>query len=296
MSRLTTRDKSLVDLVDGLAPTEGITSTAWPGLTVVRCSSSLPRQPMTYVPSLCVVLQGQKRVYFGEQVLKYDPSNYLMVTVGLPLDVEIEASPENHLLALALEIEMAAVSQLLIDLGDEPEEKTRMESRSPALFVSRIDSDLSEALGRLLRAVSRPTDLKVLGPSINREIIYRILRGEQGDMLRTLLLRSNMAHRIARIARYLKDHCAEPWTVELVARKWGMSKSTLHHNFRDVTGMSPLQFIKRTRLHEARAIILEQQMGVAEAGFKVGYESPSQFSREFKRLFGVSPGKATLLA
>jgi len=272
---------------------DGPTPAAWPGLTLFRSGTTLPRQPVTYMPSLCVVLQGQKRVWVGDEALVYDPLNYLVATLGLPLEFEIQkAAPKEPLLALVLELDLAAVGQLLVDLDDDAEAGIPTETHGPALFVSTLDEDLRAALGRLLAAASKPRDLEILGPSINREILYRVLSGEQGRLLRSLMVGDSATHRISRVVRHLAEHCTEHWTIDGIAARWGMSTSTLHHSFRRVTGMSPLQFIKRTRLHKARMMMFERGLGAAEAAFEVGYESPSQFSREFKRLFGMSPSRA----
>jgi len=184
------------------------------------------------------------------------------------------------------------LARLVLLSVDDPPQRLPVTSHSqPALFVSRTSSTLQGALIRLLRLLSNPTDLRILGSSIVREILYRVLQGEQGGQLRHLVLRDSGSHRIATLVRFLNENYSERLTIADTARAASMSNSTLHHRFREVTSMSPLQYLKKIRLHHARTMMVDRGLNATEAGLQVGYGSASQFSREFKRLFGYPPGQ-----
>lgn len=293
---------------------EGRNATDWPGLSVVRFSQP-GHQVMPFMASLCVAIQGEKRIYVGNEAFTYGPLQYLVVSLALPLEAEItRASVQDPFLGLVLEFDMGLLGQLLIDMEGSAaptnadlrlggrlrgHSRTRPnqsqgdrihpdEVNSP-VYVSPMDKPLEEALGRLLRALTDPLDRQALATSINREILYRLIRGEQGDRVRSLALQNGASRRMARIVRYLSEHFSEPIAIEQLARDWGLSTSALHHSFHKATGMSPLQFLKKTRLHRARALMLDEGMDASSAAYEVGYGSLPQFSREFKRMFGMCP-------
>ncbi len=287
------RGGELADLVGALAPEDGVHDTDWPGLLVSRASAPMPRVPVPYRPSLCVVVQGRKQIFLGDETFTYDPLHYLVIPLALPLEMEIgRASREKPVLGLGLEFDMATVSELLLSIDDSPSPKQTAGPDPQAIFVSRIDTAMQDAMIRLLRLLSDPTELRILGPSVVREILFRSLQSEQGGQLRRLVLRDGGSHRIASLIRYLHENLTEPLSIEDIAGVAGMSTSTLHHKFRDVTGMSPIQFLKKILLHHARMLMVDQGLNAGEAGYQVGYATPSQFSREFKRLFGLPPGQA----
>ena len=286
------KDSVLAGLVGSIAVEDGLFDTIWPGLAVSRISTPLPRQPVPYKPSLCIVVQGQKQIFLGERAYTYDPLHYLVVPIAMPLEMEVaNATKKNPILGLGLELDLTTISELLLNVDDPPPPSSVARHSQPALFVSRVSFTLQDALIRLFRLLTNPTDLRVLGPSIVREILYRVLQSEQGGQLRHLVLRDSNSHRIASITRFLNENFSERLSIDDIARVAGMSTSALHHRFREVTSMSPLQYLKKIRLHHARTLMVAQGLNAGEAGFQVGYTNPSQFNREFKRLFGVPPGQ-----
>ncbi len=284
---------TLVPLIEKYAVKEGITETEWPGLVLGRSSQPVPRFPLLYVPCICVVAQGRKHVYVADDPIVYDPLHYLVVALPMPLEAEIVvASPKEPFLALALEIDVSMVGKLLLEMAEEELQPETMISPTPAIYASPMNDDLLEAVVRLLRALEAPADRRILGPGAVREILYHILRGEQGSFLRALALRDNGSHRIARIVRFLQNNYNQSLDISSIARFAGMGNSTLHHAFEKIVGQSPIQYLKKIRLHQARLMIVSNGLGASEAAYKVGYNNPSQFSREFKRQFGLPPSRA----
>jgi AraC-like DNA-binding protein len=281
--------ESLADLVARWAPHDGRHATPFPGLSVVRLSRPSARLPVVYKSCICFVAQGSKRAFFGDKVFNYDRQNYLVVSVPLPFETEIfEASPQEPFFSIALQIDPTAVTDLLleIDAGSAP---ATAQVAQPGIFVSPLHEDLGSAVRRLMAALSTPMNRKILAPLAAREILYHVLSGEQGDLLRAVVLHDSRTQRIARVLRFLNAHYGEPLTISAMAREAHMSPSTLHHTFKEVTSVSPLQYLKQIRLHQARLLLMNQGLSAGEVAYRVGYNSPSQFSREFKRLFGAAP-------
>ncbi len=284
------RSKELAKLVASIAKEDGLFETNWPGLVVSRISTPLPRQPVSYKPSLCIVVQGQKQIFLGDREYVYNPFQYLVVPVALPLEMEISrASHGKPLLGLGLELDLTVISELLLTIDDSSHPFPSTKSNQSALFISRTSFSLQDALIRLLRLLSNTVDLKILGASIVREILYRVLQSEQGSQLRSLVFRDGASHRIAGLIGFLNDNYDRKMSILKIARFAGMSESALHHKFREVTNMSPLQYVKKIRLHHARTMMVDRGLNATEAGYHVGYTNPSQFSREFKNLFGLAP-------
>ncbi len=278
--------------VGSIAVEDGMFETLWPGLLVSRMSSPLSRQPVPYRPSLCMVVQGQKQIFLGERVYTYDPLHYLVVPMALPLEMEInKASKECPVLGLGLDLDLTLVSEVLLNIDDPLPPSLGVGHQQSALLISRTTITLQDALIRLFRLLANPTDLRILGPSVVREILYRVLQGEQGQQLRQLVLRDSNSHRIAGLVRFLNENYNERLSIKDIAQVAGMSTSALHHKFREVTSMSPLQYLKKIRLHHARTMMVDRGLNAGEAGFQVGYTNPSQFSREFKSMFGLPPGQ-----
>ncbi len=293
----TLAQKTLVELIERQVTEDGRVASKWPGLSFYRTSRPAPPQPVVYKPCLCLVAQGSKRAHLGDRVYVYDSMRYLVLSVPLPVKAGVtEASPEKPFLSLVFEIDTSTISELLLEVAEHdaspnPGAGARGVSGIgvSGMYVSRIDEDLTGAVIRLLQVLDDPTDLSVLGPQYSREILYRVLRGEQGHLLRTAALAASRSHQVAQVIRFMEAHYEQPLDIPTLAREAGMSTSSLHHTFKDVTSMSPLQYLKQIRLHRARLMMLEQGSGAGEAAYQVGYGSPSQFSREFKRLFGQSP-------
>jgi AraC-like DNA-binding protein len=262
-------------------------TTAIPSLTLHRWET--PTEPASYMlpPSLCLIAQGSKRVMLGEDVYVYDANHFLITSVGLPVVAQIiEASREKPYLGLTLELDLRTIAQLMVD-SDQTLPRTPQAGR--AMAVSEVPLPLLNAFQRLIDLLDEPEDIPILAPLVQREIFYRLLMGDQGPRLRQITTAGSQSHQIARAIDWLKDNFNQPLRVDDLAAYSGMSTSSLHHHFRSLTAMSPLQFQKRLRLNEARQLMLTKRMDAATASFQVGYESPSQFSREYSRLFGTPP-------
>ncbi|MFY9824178.1 MAG: AraC family transcriptional regulator N-terminal domain-containing protein [Thermoanaerobaculia bacterium] len=251
--------------------------------------SSTPTEPLHGVtkPSFCVIAQGSKEVLLGDIRYRYDPAHYLLATVELPVVGQvIEASAERPYLSLRLELDPALVGSVMVEAG-HLSLGTRGDVR--AIDVSPLDAELLDATVRLARLLDSPAEERVLRPLITREIVYRLLMGEQGNRLRHLALLGGHTDRIAEAVERLRREFNQPLRIDSLARELGMSVSGFHHHFKAVTAMSPLQFQKQLRLQEARRILFGESLDAASAGYRVGYDDASQFSREYKRLFGQPP-------
>src|SRR5947209_3161844 len=277
------------ELVERIARAIGEDGTVQPlqGLHLSR--SSLPLKPLHSVlkPSVCVIAQGSKEVLLGESRYRHDPSHYLLATVELPRVSQVpEASKERPYLSLRLELAPILVSSVMVEAGHS---SPRDHADVRATDVSPLDGNLLDAFVRLVRLLDSPAEARVLLPLITREIIYRLLMGEQGGRLRHLALQGGYTPHIARAVGRLRQDFDQPLHIEELARELGMSVSGFHHHFKAVTAMSPLQFQKRLRLQEARRLMLGEDLDAASAAYRVGYHDASHFNREYKSLFGVPP-------
>lgn len=260
---------------------------AAPGLFLYRFSSSTgPRYGVTE-PSFCVIAQGSKEVLLGKERYRYDASHYLLVSAQLPVAGHIvDASKEQPYLAVRLVLDPAVVTEVLIEAGLHA---SGMDGAIKVMAVSRLDVSLLDAVVRVVRLLDSPGDYGVLAPLVVREIIYRLCLGEQGGRLRQIAVSGGRAHRIAKAIELLRTNHGKALGIAGLARQLGMSVSGLHHHFKAATGMSPLQFQKRFRLQEARRLLLAGDVDAATAGYRVGYDDASHFSREYRRLFGEPP-------
>jgi AraC-like DNA-binding protein len=276
----------LVALATEFAPADGGHDTAIPGLQLLRLDEPGALLPARYEPGLVIVLQGRKQARLGGQTLVYDALHHLVVSVTmLPLSQVIEASRDRPYLCVRLQADPREIGSLVT---------ASPETLAPAmpaqgLELARTSPELLDATLRLLRLLKAPKDAPVLAPLVLREIYYRVLTGELGPRLRQLSVADSHAQRIARAIDLLKRRFAEPLRVEDVAKAAAMSPSSFHEHFKQITTMSPLQYQKQLRLHHARGLMLGQGLDEAEAGHRVGYESASQFSREYRRMFGAPP-------
>ncbi len=263
------------------------TTEPLPGLYLSR--SSLPLKPLHSVvePSLCVIAQGSKEVLLGNSRYRYDPSHYLLASVELPrVSQVLEASQERPYLSLRLNLAPTLVGSVMVEADHSlPEDHADVR----AIVVSPLDGNLLDACVRLVRLLDSPAEAPVLLPLITREIIYRLLMGEQGARLRHLAILGGYTSPIARAVEQLRQALDQPLRIEQMARELGMSVSGFHHHFKAVTAMSPLQFQKRLRLEEARRLMLGEDLDAASAAYRVGYRDASHFNREYKSLFGVPP-------
>lgn len=276
----------MIRLLSALAIDEGYTLTALPDVRLLRSNRPLERTPVLYEPGIVIVVQGRKRGFLGDQVFLYDDQHYLVVSVPVPFTMETDASPTAPLLAIYLRLDHAMAADVCLQI-DERSGVTSAEPRG--LYSSPMEDALAASVLRLLEALSTPPDGDVLGPWIVREIYYRILSGAQGGSLRAALAQQGRFGMVARAIRVIHGRYGEALTVEELAREAGMSSPTFHAHFRAMTGTSPMRYLQSTRLHQARLIMLRERTTAAAAAAAVGYESASQFSREFRRLFGRPP-------
>lgn len=258
--------------------------TAVPGLILSRSRVTTKLTAGMYYPLLCVVAQGRKRIFLGNEEFRYDPNSYLVASVDLPVSGQVIEAP---CLGATLALDPAAIAALLLEMPPATGER----AASKALAVNPLDDDLLDPLLRLLRLLDRPGEIPVLAPLIEREILYRLLCGPRGEMLRQLAQPSSQLSQISRAINLIRQRYNQKNRVDELARTAGMSVTSFHRHFRAVTAMSPLQFQKRIRLQEARRLLLSRDAGAARVSFDVGYESASQFSREYRRLFGAPPGR-----
>lgn len=267
--------------------------TAIPGLEMVGSDSSTSCVSSVYDPSLAFIVQGSKSVNFGDRELVYGPLSYLVSSVHMPvLGRVIDASEEAPYLAMKITVEPQEVSNLVMEMGSRLPLDAAAEAcpeASCGLCLARMDLGMLDAVTRLTSLLDSPEDIGVLTPLIRREIIYRALIGEMGARMRKFAVADSQVHRVSRVIEVLKVRFTESLRVKDLAGEVNMSESALFHTFKQVTRMSPLQFQKKLRLHEARRLMLSEGLEAATASYRVGYESPSHFSREYSRLFGAPP-------
>jgi AraC-like DNA-binding protein len=282
------RQRELAARVARFASVDGTHESPLDSLALIRSSVATLCMPTVYEPCLAIVVQGRKRALLNDEVFQYDALNYLVVSVTLPaMGQVLEASPERPYLCLRLTLDLEEIARLLLELGERQAPKPAPPDRG--LFVARMDEPLLDAVLRMVRLLEAPEDIAVLAPVIRREIYYRVLRAELGHRLVDLARGGGGNHRIVRAIEWLKQRYDAPLRIEELARAVHMSPSALHHRFKAVTAMSPLQYQKHLRLHEARRLMFAQGVDCAAAGHQVGYDSASQFNREYRRLFGAPP-------
>ena len=283
--RVTANREELTERINRTVFEDGA-KEVFPGFFLAR--SSRPSQSLNtvYQPAFCFIAQGRKRALLGEEVFRYDPGHYLLFTVDLPLIFQIEkATPHEPYLGLRLDLDPSLVASVLVEADIKIK---KGDASTKAMDVHSIDANLLDAVVRLVRLADEPESSRVLAPLIVKEIIYRLLAGGQGARLGHLL-QAGDTQRISRAIGHLREHFDEPLKIDDFARQLGMSVSGFHHHFKSVTAMSPLQFQKQIRLQEARRLMLGEDLDAASAGFRVGYEDPSYFSRDYKKLFGSPP-------
>ncbi|MFE1961019.1 AraC family transcriptional regulator N-terminal domain-containing protein [Streptomyces sp. NPDC059479] len=266
-------------------------TTAIDGVLISKVERSDPPAPSMSGTVLAVIAQGAKRLALGNRVFEYHAGQYLIASVDLPVTGQFtEASPEYPAMGVGLTLEPSAVAELLLQAG--PGEAPRAGgSAVPGIAVSDAPDALLDAVVRLLRLLDEPRDRTVLAPLVKREILWRLITGEQGGTVRQLGLADSSLSHVARAVRWIREHYAQPFKVEEVAQLSGMSVSAFYRNFQAVTAMSPIQFQKQIRLQQARLLLATHPNDVTGVGHRVGYDSSSQFSREYRRQFGASPSQ-----
>jgi AraC-like DNA-binding protein len=278
--------EELAERLAGALPRDGVAELQ-PGLYISRFGRPHDLVHGFLDPCFCVIAQGAKALTFGGDVFRYGPAQYMVSTVGLPMTAQVvEASPERPYLGLRLALDPSVVASVAVESGLV---RPRGDGGVSAVDVSLLDVDLLDATVRLVRLLDKPGDYRALSPLIVREIVYRLLTGTQGSRMRHLATFGGHAHRMVRAVEKLRANFDKPLRIEAVARELGMSASGFHAHFKAVTAMSPLQFQKQLRLQEARRLMLSENYDAAEAAYKVGYDDPAYFSRDYKRHFGEPP-------
>jgi AraC-like DNA-binding protein len=277
----------IVTLLHALAPAEGYSLTPLPSVRILRSDRALARTPVLYDPGVVIVCQGRKRGYFGDQLYLYDERHYLAVSVPVPFSMETDATAERPLLALYLHLDFALAADVAAQIdrlgGTHPVQPPRSMMSTP------MDDAMQVSVLRFLEAMHDPLEAAVLGPALLRELYFRVLSGAQGGSMREALAARGQFGRIGRSLRLIHASYAQQLGVTELAEAAGMSVPSFHTHFKAITQVSPMQYVKSTRLHQARLLMVRQHLTAEAASLAVGYTSPSQFSREFKRLFGLTP-------
>ncbi|HHY0495499.1 AraC family transcriptional regulator [Vibrio parahaemolyticus] len=281
--------QKLAKLIDRWTGNANQYDTPISGLRFSRWTTPAPPTSYTHNPSICLIAQGRKRVLLGEESFIYDANHFLISSVDLPIIANIiEASEEQPYLGLIVELDLTEISQLIID---SELAFTQSKEAQKGIAVGELSESLLGAFVRLAELLDEGQNIKILAPIIKREIFYRLLMSEQGTRLHQIVTAGSHSHQIAKAIDWLKNNFVKPLSVGDLASYTGMSKSSFYTHFRSMTSMTPLQFQKKLRLSEARRLMLTENLDAMAATFKVGYESPSQFSREYSRLLGAPPSK-----
>lgn len=293
VAAITEKQAELVQGIKRYATNDGTHSTTIPSLYFSRTSYIEGPVYAVQGPALCIIAQGAKKFMVAESSYDYDPFHYLVVSLDLPHVGQItQADPQSPLLCMSLHFE----PELIFDIIQNSGLSMSVENDSNrGMFVGEINQHLLDACCRLVRLLDTPQDIPALAALIIREIFYRILQAKQGDFLKQIGVNDSHARKIAEVTRIIKQEFAKPLRIDNLAKSANMSVASLHRHFKQVTAMSPLQYQKQLRLQEARRLLLSSQINAADAGFQVGYESPSQFSREYARMFGLPPKSDTNL-
>ena len=277
----------LAAIIDKHTANEGTTDSPIPGLQLFKSTVPNLPTPTVFNPSLCLLVQGQKQVLLHNDIYPYTVSEFLVVSVDLPVTGKVTvATPDTPYLALKIDIDVSTLSELLLSMDNS---LIQSKSFSRGLNVAKADHVVADSILRMLRMLDTPKDIPVLSSNMMREILYRVLQSEYGHLLTSITFKGSHIERISNAIRAIKKDFNKPLTVNSLAEIAGMSVSGFHAHFKTVTSMSPLQFQKQLRLIEARHLMLSENMDAAAAAYQVGYESASQFSREYVRMFGTPP-------
>lgn len=292
------REERMAALIGRLAPAEGYTMSALDAVKFLRANGPLPRTPVLYDPCIIVLCSGRKRGFFAGREFVYDAQHFLVLSLPIPFESQTEASPDEPMLAISIRVDLGVLAELALSVPPPASASASASASGDAdarpaevsgIQSTPLDDRLGDAVVRLLDALTSDMEAAVLGPAILREIYFRVLCGPQGQALRASLAYQSNFGRIGKALRMIHAGYDQPLSVDTLASASAMSVAAFHAAFKSVTGTSPLQYIKATRLHKARMLMIQQGINASVAASQVGYESPSQFSREFKRFFGRSP-------
>ncbi len=287
MSNLKENQHKITNLLEKLAVDQGMHPTILDGVRLLRADTSHPRCPVLYDPSIVIVGRGRKRGYIGSTCYVYDPHNYLVLSVPMPFECETEIGPDGPMLGVSVRVDVGVVGELLLKMKRRP--VLNPDDGPLGICATPLDEKMTEAVARLLESLQNPDDAQILGPQIMREITYHVLCGKHGAALQALITMNSNVGQIQLALHRMQTQLNEQIDIATLAEEAGMSPSSFHHIFKSVTATSPLQYLKTIRLHKARMLMVHEGLSAGEAAEKVGYESASQFSREFKRFFGASP-------
>lgn len=277
------------DAIARHALADGTFTTPLPGVTLIRCASPTLPMPVIYEPTVCFVAQGRKRAALGERLFHYDPASYLVATVGLPvMGAVVEASEAAPYLCMQLDLDPALLGELTLQ---HPRPLPAATDDSAGLTLGAMTSPLLEAATRLLKLLDTPQDIAPLAPLALRELLYRLISSEHGEVFHHMARTDTRQAQIARAILWLRANYRDASRIDMLAEVAGMSRSSFHAHFKAVTAMSPLDFRGQLRMQEARRLMVGEGLDAATAGHRVGYDSPSQFSREYARLFGLPPAR-----
>jgi AraC-like DNA-binding protein len=281
--------QQLTEKIKKLKDNENYLDTLLPDVRLLYGTQPYARTPVMYQPGIIFLFSGHKIGYINERVFRYDPNEYLLLTVPLPFECETFATEAVPLAGIRLNIDILQLQELLMDIGED--ELFRPSMAASGINSATLTDEILCAIERLLDVMERPLDARILGKQIVREILYHILLGPGGGALLALVSRQTHFSLIGRVLKRIESQYTENLSVDQLAAEANMSVSAFHHNFKSVTSTSPLQYLKSYRLHKARMMMIHDGMKASAAALRVGYESASQFSREFKRYFGVTPGE-----
>jgi AraC-like DNA-binding protein len=274
-------------LVAELAPDEGMTASLLEGVAFGRSNQSLPRTPVLHDACVVIVCSGRKRGYFGDQVIEYGAHQFMVASVPMPFEGETFASPDEPLLAIKIKLDLAVIADLALAIDPAFEPVPAAES----VATAPVDAPLADSVIRLLRALRSPIETRLFGSALLREVCYRVLTGAKGPALRAALAQRGHFGQIAKALHRIHMDYHQRLDVETLAQEVNLSMASFHAHFKTVTATSPIQYLKATRLHKARLLMIQDGVSASRAASRVGYESASQFSREFKRLFGLTPAQ-----
>ena len=281
----------LASMLSLLASKEGFNSTPLPGVGVYKSSASRPREPLCYNQGIIIVAQGSKNFYLESKTFSYNPNQFLALALPVPAECETFASIEKPFLGMVVDIDNSVLHEL-VRVFDEHQcipEEFRGLTENKSLFVSEVSAQLSDVALRLAKCLLSPLQAKALGDSLVKELLFTVLTSEQAGPLFALAMHNTNLSRLERALRHIHLNYQESLDVDQLASLANMSTSTFHRNFREITSSSPIQYLKKLRLSKARELLVDKGLKVKQAAAQVGYESPTQFSREFKRHFGMSP-------
>lgn len=281
-------NQELASIIARFAKEDGDYSTPIGSVSLYRQSASTPMQHGAYRPAYGLVVQGRKTLNVGAETFHYGAGHYVLTALDLPVSSRItDAGCDSPYLCFSMALEVERLNELLSRVSIPREAMTGEAVRG--LAVTAASPELLDASLRLLRLLDRPDEIAAMAPLIEQEILYRLLTGPDGPRLLQIAVAESQSNRVARAVAWIKSNFVQPLRIEELADRVGMSVSSLHHHFKNVTAMSPMQYQKQLRLHEARRLMIVERLDVGSAGHRVGYHSPSQFSREYSRLYGLPP-------